>query len=102
MERFAASRSDSPAAAFRSASSFLGPPPSFSAPDEASAAAAAAARVLAGAAAAPSPDLVGAVDGEGADDAAGDDFLADVPPRSMTFPSLSCGLLMELNVPILE
>ena len=42
MERFAASRSDSPAAAFRSA-------PSFSAPDEASAAAAAAAaRVLAG------------------------------------------------------
>lgn len=101
MERFAASRSDSPAAAFRSASSFLGPPPSFSAPDEASAAAAAAARVLAGAAAAPSPDLVGAVDGEGADDAAGDAFLADVP-RSMTFPSLSCGLLMELNVPILE
>jgi len=91
MERFAASRSDSPAAAFRSA-------PSFSAPDEASAAAAAAARVLAGAAAAPSPDLVGAVDGEGADDtAAGDDFLADAP-RSMTFPSLSCGLLMELNV----
>mmetsp|Transcript_13341 Transcript_13341/g.38068 ORF Transcript_13341/g.38068 Transcript_13341/m.38068 type:complete len:560 (+) Transcript_13341:4352-6031(+) len=90
MERFAASRSDSPAAAFRSAPSFLAPPASFSLPDEASAAAAAAARVLAGAGAAPSPDLAGTVDGEGAEEAAGDDFLdVAVEPRSMTFPSLS-------------
>ena len=68
-------------------------------PDEASAvvvevedvAAAAAARVLvpAGAVAeALSPDLAGTVDGEGAEEAAGDDFLT-AEPRSMTLPSLS-------------
>lgn len=91
MERFAASRSDSPAAALRSAS--------FSVPDEASVeeeAAAAAARVLAEAgpaAAVLSPDLAGTVDGEGAEEAAGDDFLA-AEPRSITFPSLSCESLV--------